>query len=282
MKVIHFPAEMKAWARDQTVAGKSIGLVPTMGSFHQGHLSLMRLAAGRTDTVVVSLYVNPGQFGPGEDFTDYPRDFARDCQLAAAEKVDVIFAPTDQDMYPRGFQTSVSVKQLSEKLCGASRPGHFDGVATVVTKLFHLCGADCAVFGEKDFQQLAVIRRLVADLDLDVAVIGHPIVREADGLAMSSRNSYLDDRERRTALCLYESLLMARDEAAAGLLDTDRLGRRIEDHILSYPGTEIDYVAFVDPLTLEPVDNIDSGTLLALAVKINGRVRLIDNCLVLT
>jgi len=281
MRVIHSPAEMLSWSKDQHESGLTIGLVPTMGYFHEGHLSLMRAAATITDKVVVSLFVNPIQFGPQEDFEAYPRDFDRDCQLAGQEGVDVVFAPMAAEMYPEGFQTTVSVGKITRYLCGASRPGHFDGVATVLVKLFNLTGTDKAVFGEKDYQQLAVIKRMVRDLDLDVEIVGHPIVREADGLAMSSRNSYLGREERSTALCLHESLEMARHKASAGIRQVADLEQPILKHILSYPGTEIDYVSFVDNRTLEPVDSVDEHTLLALAVRINNKVRLIDNCMLL-
>jgi pantoate--beta-alanine ligase len=280
MEVIRLPADMKAWAKEQKAAGKRIGLVPTMGFFHAGHLSLMRLAASATDKLVVSLFVNPTQFGPGEDFAAYPRNFDQDSRMAAAEGADVLFAPADRDMYPEGFATVVSVKNITNHLCGACRSGHFDGVATVVTKLLLLSGADCAVFGEKDFQQLAVIRRLVADLNMDVSIVGHPIVREADGLAMSSRNSYLNEAQRRTALCLYESLVLARQQAAAGILDASELAGRIREHIVSHDGTAVEYISFVDQRTLAPADQVDEHTRLALAVRI-GKVRLIDNGLLL-
>lgn len=281
MRVIRSLSEMKAWSREQVASGLTIGLVPTMGFFHEGHLSLMRTAAGITDKVVVSLFVNPIQFGPSEDFEAYPRKFDQDCQLAGEVGVDVLFAPSPAEMYPDGFQTTVSVGSITTHLCGADRAGHFDGVATVLSKLFHLTGADKAVFGEKDYQQLAVIRRMVTDLNMDIEICGHPIVREADGLAMSSRNSYLNDAERLIARCLYESLVLARRSAAAGILETGELAGQVRKHILSFPGTKIDYVSFVDKRALEPVDRVDVNTLLALAVRINNRVRLIDNCLVL-
>lgn len=281
MKVIHSLTEMVAWSKDQASSGLTIGLVPTMGYFHEGHLSLMRAAAGLADQIVVTLFVNPIQFGPGEDLEAYPRNFDQDCQLAAQEGVDVVFAPHASEMYQDDFQTTVSVGNITKHLCGASRPGHFDGVATVLTKLFHITGADKAVFGEKDYQQLAVIRRMVIDLNMDVEIVGHPIVRETDGLAMSSRNSYLNEEEREKALCLYKSLVMARKDAVSGILESIMLAGRIKDHILSYGGTEIDYVSFVDHRSLEPVDTVDENTLLALAVRINNKVRLIDNSMVL-
>lgn len=281
MEVICSPAEMTAWAKAEAGVGQRISLVPTMGCFHEGHLSLMRLARGKAGRVIVSLFVNPLQFGPREDFAAYPRDFERDARLAAEQGVDVIFAPTAAEMYPAGFQTKVSVRELTLHLCGASRPGHFDGVATVVSKLFAITRADCAVFGEKDFQQLAVIRRMAADLNLGVEIIGHPIVREDDGLAMSSRNTYLELADRPAALCLYQSIRLARKEAAGGQWATAALAAQVREYILSFAGTEIDYVSFVDAGTLEPAAVVDEHTLLALAVRINGKVRLIDNGFVL-
>jgi len=277
MRIIHSPVEMTAWSAEQAEAGKSIGLVPTMGFFHDGHLSLMRLAAKHADRVVVSLFVNPSQFGPEEDFETYPRDFDRDCKMAEREGVAVLFAPEPSAMYPDGFQTVVSVTRITRGLCGADRPGHFDGVATVVVKLFHITRADCAVFGEKDFQQLAVIRRLAADLNMDIEIIGHPIVRDADGLALSSRNTYLDASAGKSALSLSRSLDLARRSAEDGMLDTQQLTARIRDFILSFPGADIDYIAFVDSRSLQAVDRVDADTRLVLAVKIMNRVRLIDN-----
>jgi len=279
MRIIHSLTEMSSWSNDQATSGFTIGLVPTMGFFHEGHLSLMRAAADMADKVVVSLFVNPIQFGPSEDLEAYPRNFDQDCKLAEHEGVDVMFAPHANEMYPDGFQSAVSVGSITKHLCGASRPGHFDGVATVLSKLFHVTRADKAVFGEKDYQQLAVIRCMVTDLNFDVEIFGHPIVREEDGLAMSSRNSYLDKKERATALCLFESLVMARRDAASGVLDASELTLRIREHILSFSGTGIDYVSFVNKETLEPVDTVDEKTLLALAVRVNN-VRLIDNCLI--
>jgi pantoate--beta-alanine ligase len=278
MKIIHSLAEMSSWSNNQAISGFTIGLVPTMGFFHEGHLSLMRAAADIADKVVVSLFVNPIQFGPSEDLEAYPRNFAQDCKLAEHEGVDVMFAPHANEMYPDEFQTAVSVGSITKHLCGASRPGHFDGVATVLSKLFHITRADKAVFGKKDYQQLAVIRRFVKDLNFDVEIFGHPIVREEDGLAMSSRNSYLDKNERATALCLYESLVMAQRDAASGVLDASELTMRIREYILSFTGTRIEYVSFVDKETLQPVTTVDEKTLLALAVRVND-VRLIDNCL---
>jgi pantoate--beta-alanine ligase len=281
MEIIRVPGEMRFWSAKQAAGGSRVALVPTMGFFHEGHLSLMRMGRQYADRVIVSLFVNPIQFGPNEDLDAYPRDFERDCRLAGEEGVDVVFAPDAGDMYPEGFRTTVSVSDITDRLCGADRPGHFDGVATVLMKLFHITGADCAVFGEKDFQQLAVIRRMVRDLDMDIEIIGHPIVREPDGLAMSSRNTYLDKTERVAALCLSRSLAIARSSIKSGVLETGELAKVVRDHILSFPGTEIDYAEFVDCRSLEPVERVDEKTLLAMAVRINGRVRLIDNGLVM-
>ncbi|HFQ89362.1 MAG TPA: pantoate--beta-alanine ligase [Desulfobulbus sp.] len=277
MDILHTPAEMTSWSRDQALAGSRIALVPTMGYFHEGHLRLMRMAARHADRVVVSLFVNPTQFGPGEDLDRYPRDIERDTRLARREGVDLLFVPDAAAMYPDGFQTVVSVDGLSRFLCGASRPGHFAGVTTVVCKLFHIVRPDCAVFGEKDFQQLAVIRRMVADLNMGIEILGHPIVREPDGLAMSSRNTYLDETLRPSALSLYGAIRLARELAASGVVSEPELRRRVREYIESFPETDIDYVAFVNGQSLETADPVDRATVLALAVRVGGRVRLIDN-----
>ena len=277
MRIITSPAEMQAWAGKQHARGHSVALVPTMGFFHEGHLALMRMAAGKADKVVVSLFVNPIQFGQDEDLDQYPVDLQKDEELARSQGVSVLFMPTREDMYPPGFQTLVSVPRLSRHLCGADRPGHFNGVTTVVCKLLHIVRPDFAVFGEKDFQQLAVIRRMVADLNMDTAILAHPIVREPDGLAMSSRNSYLDDDERKQALCLSSSIAHARRLYATGVRDTMRLEAEIRNIIDKVPGAHVGYIGFVDRTTLEPVNQADENTQLALAVTIGGRVRLIDN-----
>jgi pantoate--beta-alanine ligase len=238
----------------------------------------MRRAGESADQVVVSLFVNPTQFGPKEDLAAYPRDFARDQELAAGVGADVLFAPEPEAIYPTGFNTTVTVgEELTGQLCGADRPGHFAGVATVVSKLFNIVRPDLAVFGEKDFQQLAVIRRMTEDLNLGVEIIGHPIIREQDGLAMSSRNTYLQEDEREAALSLSRALAMARTMAADGERDAERLAAVLREFILSFPGTEPDYISFVNQFDLQPVELVDKNTVLALAVKINGRVRLIDN-----
>jgi pantoate--beta-alanine ligase len=256
----------------------SIGVVPTMGCLHAGHLSLMRLARERCDRVVVTIFVNPLQFGPNEDFTAYPRQLRQDCQLAESVGVDAIFAPENGELYPPGFQTVVQVGELSKGMCGGSRPGHFDGVATVVSKLLLLTAADVGVFGEKDFQQLALIRRMVSDLHIPAEIVGAPIVREEDGLAMSSRNKYLKDGMRRDALCLYQAILEAQRMAASakpGLAAGDILAR--VRTIVADAGGLLDYAVVIDERTLKDTELIDSHTRLALAAKIGGVVRLIDN-----
>ena len=252
-----------------------------MGWFHDGHLSLMEMARGKADKVVVSLFVNPIQFGQGEDLASYPHDLSRDMQLAEKTGVDLLFAPVAEDIYPPGFQTVVSVEKLTQGLCGASRPGHFDGVATVVAKLFHLVQPHLVIFGEKDYQQLAVVRRMVKDLNFNLEVLGHPIVRERDGLAMSSRNSYLSKEERLNALCLYASLQYAQKlvAGAASTPPVDRLSDEVRRKINATPGCAVDYVEIVNRETLLPCACVDKNSILVLAVKINNRVRLIDNAL---
>ncbi len=277
MEIIHSPAEMAARSRELRRQGQRIGFVPTMGYFHEGHLALMRMAARHADQVVVSLFVNPMQFGEGEDLDRYPANWQRDCELAGQEGVSILFAPDRSDMYPTDFRTTVSVAELPRYLCGADRPGHFDGVTTVVCKLFNLVRPHVAVFGEKDFQQLAIIRQMVRDLNMDVDILGHPIVREPDGLAMSSRNSYLDHNMRKSALALNKALTLARQRYAQGEQDTDVLAREVTELIQGYPDTRINYVSFVNARSLAPVQVADNETLLALAVTIGGKVRLIDN-----
>ncbi len=281
MDILSNPQEMQAWSRAQARQGKSVCLVPTMGFFHEGHLSLMRRAATLADRVVVSLFVNPTQFGPNEDLDRYPRDFEHDMALVRQQPVDVVFAPTPELMYLPGYQTEVRVNDLSTHLCGKSRPVHFAGVATVVTKLFNVVLPEVAVFGEKDFQQLAVIRRMVADLNVPVRIVGHPIVREADGLAMSSRNAYLDPANRAAALSLSRGLAKVREAAAGGERAVAVLAEMLESYIHSFPGTKIDYASFVDGDSLEAVTTVDGKTVLAMAVHIDGKVRLIDNGFVL-
>jgi pantoate--beta-alanine ligase len=276
MEIIRSPAAMTAWSNRTAAEGKTVALVPTMGFFHEGHLSIMRLAARRAEAVVVSLFVNPIQFGPAEDLDRYPRTFEQDAALAGRERVDILFAPEAGGMYPDGFQTRISVSELGQGLCGAGRPGHFEGVATVVAKLFHIVRPRLAVFGEKDFQQLAVIRRLVRDLDMGIDIVGHPIVREPDGLAMSSRNGYLKPAERQAACGLSRGINHARSLAAGGETEVCRLQAAIETMLAADPAVEVEYVAIVDEATLRPQKEVDEKSRLALAVKI-GRTRLIDN-----
>ncbi len=263
-----------AWKRD----GLKIAVVPTMGCLHNGHLSLMRMAVENADRVIVSLFVNPMQFGPNEDFDAYPRQFQADCDLVEKEGVHVIFCPDAKAMYPEGFQTTVSVKTLAQGMCGANRPGHFDGVATVVVKLLHLTLPEKAIFGEKDFQQLAIIRQIVRDLDFPVKIIGAPIVREADGLAMSSRNKYLQGEMRNQALCLYKALQGAREIVAqAQHKVTAETIIAATEKIVAADGGKLEYAVVINEYTLLPESLVGGGSVLALAVKIGGKVRLIDN-----
>jgi len=278
MEIISDPWEVRTLAAEWRGQGLKIVLVPTMGYFHQGHLSLMEYGKTAGDRLVVSLFVNPAQFGPHEDLDRYPRDLERDAALAREVGVDVLFTPEPAAMYPAGYQTYVEVEQLSQGLCGASRPGHFRGVATVVLKLFNRVQPDLAVFGEKDYQQLAVIKRMVADLDLPVAVVGRPIGREADGLALSSRNTYLNKEERAAALCLYRSLLAARELVVSGARSRDHILEAVRQIIQSTPHTRIDYLALVDPATLREVEAINEEARLLLAVWV-GNTRLLDNTL---
>ena len=276
MEIIRTPAEMTAWANRALGAGRTIGLVPTMGFFHEGHLCLMRKAREKAGCTVVSLFVNPIQFGANEDLGRYPRDFSRDCQLAQAEGVDVIFAPEAHDMYSTEACTRVIVSAgLTDLLCGKSRPGHFAGVTTVVAKLFHIIKPHLAVFGRKDFQQLAVIERMVADLNWDVEIIAHPIVREPDGLAMSSRNTYLSAPEHQAALCLSRAIAHARRRVRDGLVEAKVLLGEVEA-LLQQEAVTIEYASIVDQATLRPQAVLQRGAVLAMAIKV-GATRLIDN-----
>lgn len=277
MEIITDLEPMRAWAEQARQRGETIALVPTMGYFHEGHLDLMRFAGARARRLVVSLFVNPKQFAPGEDLEDYPRDRQRDAQLAAECGVEALFCPEPAAMYPPDFRTSVTVGGLSsEVLCGRSRPIHFTGVATVLTKLFNLIRPHLAVFGEKDFQQLAVIRALVRDLNWDLEVVGHPIVREADGLAMSSRNVYLNQPQRQAALALPRALEQARKLVAGGEKNPASLRQHLAAG-LEQAGLKWEYIEFVHPDTLAAVEEVTPGTVLALAAR-SGKTRLIDNC----
>ncbi len=257
----------------------TIGLVPTMGYMHEGHQSLMRRARTECATVVTTIFVNPTQFGPNEDFSRYPRDEARDFAICESEGVDIIFAPSVEEMYPEGAETTVSVGPLSTILEGAARPGHFDGVATVVTKLFAIAQADRGYFGQKDAQQLMVLRRLAEDLRFPIEVIGCPIVREADGLALSSRNVYLSPEERAQALSLSRGLRAAEAMWADGMRDAEALRRRVREEIEAEPLSNIDYVSLADQRTLQECTGpVGAPALLSLAVRF-GATRLIDNVL---
>ncbi len=277
MQIIHPLADMSDWSREVIASGKTLALVPTMGYFHAGHLRLMRLACRLADHVVVSLFVNSLQFGPAEDLNRYPRDFERDARMAAQENVDILFAPSDSEMYPGDFNASVRVGNITDVLCGKQRPGHFQGVTTVVAKLFNIITPHCAVFGQKDFQQLSVIRKMVKDLNWSIEVVSHPTVREDDGLAMSSRNTYLAPEERRKALCLYNAIQHAKSRYGEGIKDAGRIKSEIRDLISVNTGVYIDYISIVDKDTLSDKEVIDSQSVLALAVRV-GKTRLIDNC----
>jgi len=273
---LHDVGDLRRCCDDTRRSAGRVGLVPTMGSFHEGHRSLMRAARLDNDLVVASVFVNPTQFGPGEDLGGYPRDPDGDAADADAAGVDVLFAPSVDAMYPPGARTSVHVDDLTSRLCGASRPTHFDGVATVVTKLFSIVGPCRAYFGRKDAQQLAVVRRLVDDLNLPVEVVGCPLVRDADGLALSSRNAYLDPADRRAALVLVRALRDAADAARAGERDARTLRDRARATIEAEPGVRLDYAELVDAGTIEPVADVHGTVVLAVAAFV-GRARLIDN-----
>jgi len=276
MHVIAEPAEMQSTALALRAAGRRIGLVPTMGYLHAGHLSLVRLARERSDAVILSLFVNPAQFGPREDLAQYPRDLARDTALCRAAGVDLLFAPTAAAMYAPDASVCVTEERLAAGLCGASRPGHFRGVCTVVAKLFNLCLPHVAVFGEKDAQQLRVIRRMARDLNFPVEIVAGPTVREPDGLALSSRNSYLTAGERRQAPVLRRALDEAERLVRAGTRDAAALAEAMRRIIATAPAARIDYISIVDDETLEPVVTLTRPALAALAVYL-GTTRLIDN-----
>jgi pantoate--beta-alanine ligase len=269
-------AEVRAAVAGARAEGKSIGFVPTMGALHAGHASLIRTARARTGFVVVSIFVNPTQFGPNEDFARYPRTFAADLELCAAVGADAVFAPAPAEMYPEGFSTSVEVRGLQDPLCGATRPGHFGGVATVVLKLFNIVRPDVAFLGAKDAQQARIIQQIARDLDLTVRVEVLPTVREADGLAMSSRNRYLDPAQRQAAPLLYRALEKVRNLVADGERDARKLEALLAAEVASTPGAVLDYARVVDAQTFGPVERIERPALAALAAYF-GTTRLIDN-----
>jgi pantoate--beta-alanine ligase len=276
MRVCHSIDEVRAASRTGRREGKSLGLVPTMGALHEGHLSLVRAAKAQCDLVVVSIFVNPLQFGPNEDLAKYPRNVDRDRELLAKEGVDFIFAPRVEEMYPAGAVTYVTVEGLSDKLCGRSRSGHFRGVTTVVSKLFNIVEPDRAFFGQKDAAQSTIIRRMVRDLNIPVRVVVCPIVREPDGLAMSSRNAYLDAGQRKSALVLYRSLTAIQERFDQGERKAHVLIDAGKQTLAHAPLVRLDYIEIVDPGTLEPVDDLSRGGLAAVAAFV-GNVRLIDN-----
>lgn len=276
MEVINKIEEMKKKSEEFKKEGQKIGFVPTMGYLHEGHLALVRKAKELSDKVVVSIFVNPLQFGPREDFKEYPRDLERDFTLLKKEGVDVVFVPDEEEMYPKDFQTYVEVTKLTERLCGAFRPGHFKGVTTVVLKLFNIVKPDIAIFGEKDYQQLLVIKQMVKDLNLDVEIVPCPTVREPDGLAMSSRNIYLSPKERESALSLYKALNLAEKMVKDGEKDPEKIKKSMIEFINMHPYIIVQYIEIVDPQTLEPVEVIDKPVLCAIAAFV-GRARLIDN-----
>ena len=278
MRIVEHIEEMRSWSEAERCTGKRVVLVPTMGFLHEGHLSLVREGRKRGDRLVVSIFVNPAQFAPHEDFAAYPRDFGRDCKLLEEEGVDMLFHPAAQEMYPKGFQTYVDVEKLAPLLCGGFRLGHFRGVATVVAKLLSIVRPHVAIFGEKDYQQLQIIRRLVRDLDFAVEVVGHPTVRDRDGLALSSRNIYLDRAERSAALSLYRSLKKAQALVQGGERNGERIVRAVQEEIGKEALARMEYVRLCDPSSLEEMTVVEGEAVLALAVWV-GKARLIDNVL---
>jgi len=276
MKVVSSVAGMKALARQWKREGKSIGFVPTMGYLHEGHLSLVRESKKRADVTVVSIFVNPAQFGPNEDFKKYPRDLEKDSAYLEKGGVDCLFYPDAAEIYPPGYRTYVEVHGLQDRLCGKSRPGHFRGVATVVLKLFDIVGPDLAFFGAKDAQQVLIIEKMAADLDLGTEVVTCPLVRDPDGLALSSRNAYLSSEERKASLVLSRSLRWAERAISAGERDAAKVIAGIRSLIEAEPLARVDYVEAVDPLDLDSVAEVRGDVLIALAVFV-GSTRLIDN-----
>lgn len=276
MVVVETVSRMKQISESERAAGKKIGFVPTMGYLHEGHLSLVRRCRQENDVVVVSIFVNPTQFGPNEDYASYPRDLNRDLSMLQAENVDYVFVPSVEEMYPPHYSTYVVEESLSKYLCGKSRPTHFRGVCTVVTKLFNIVKPHRAYFGQKDAQQFRIIRRMVRDLNMDVEVIECPIVREPDGLAMSSRNVYLVGEERKQALALYQSLKIAEQLYRAGERSAERIKEKMLEHFAKFNLVRVDYVEIVDEETLQPVERLEGKVLVAVAAWV-GKARLIDN-----
>ena len=276
MKIYTKISECKEALKNIKKDGNDIGLVPTMGFLHEGHLSLVRQSVKDNTTTAVSVFVNPLQFGEGEDFDIYPRDFNKDCELLESENVDIVFHPTVEGLYRDNFSTKICVKGMTEKLCGLKRPGHFEGVCTVVSKLFNIIMPDRAYFGMKDYQQLQIIKKLVDDLNYDIEIIGMSIIRENNGLAMSSRNAYLGDKKRKDAVCLFSSFSLVDKLLREGIRESESIVIYIKKFIQSFEDTKIDYVEIVDPKTLDKITHIAGNFLLVLAVYI-GETRLIDN-----
>lgn len=276
MQVAKTIREVRTWMNLAREDGKTIGFVPTMGYFHEGHLNLMRRAKAECDLCVVSLFVNPTQFGPSEDFQQYPRDFRRDAAMAESVGVDLLFAPEADEMYPQAFQTWVDVTRITQRLEGAARPGHFRAVATICTKLFNIVQADRAYFGKKDYQQLKVIQRMAKDLNIPIEIVPCETMREPDGLAMSSRNIYLNPEERQAATVLYRALCAGRDAILEGERDALKLQKLIEQVIATEPLVKSEYVDVADAETLEPLQALKGEVLLSLAARV-GIARLIDN-----
>ena len=279
METIESTKAMQEKCEALRMSGQTISLVPTMGFFHDGHLELMKAGKRLSDQMVVSIFVNPIQFGPSEDFEVYPRDMEGDLSKAQDVGADFVFCPSTEEMYPGGFQTIVAVQEVTKHLCGLSRPSHFEGVTTVVAKLFNITKPHLAIFGQKDYQQLTVISRMVEDLNMDIKIVGIPTVREPDGLAMSSRNNYLSPEERESALCLKKSLDLAENLFRQGEYNAEKIIAEVERLILSHASTEIEYVKICHSASLGDVKTVEEKSLLALAVKV-GQTRLIDNCLI--
>lgn len=276
MKIIESVKEMQSFSEDARKAGKTISFVPTMGYLHEGHLNLMREGKKRADCLVISIYVNPTQFGAGEDFEKYPRDMERDRKMAESVGADVIFSPSNADMYPENYQTFVNLEKVTQNLCGMSRYGHFRGVATVCCKLFNIVKPHAAIFGKKDFQQLVVIRQMVKDLNMSLEIVGMPTTREADGLAMSSRNVYLQANERKAALSISRSLLLAQRLYDEGKRDAAGILRAVRAILEGNELLILEYAKICDMETLKDLTYLDKGSVLALAVRV-GKTRLIDN-----
>ncbi|MCL5773122.1 MAG: pantoate--beta-alanine ligase [Firmicutes bacterium] len=279
METIESILEMKAWSSTTKAQGKKIAFVPTMGYLHKGHLELIKKAKERCPRVVSSIFVNPKQFGPSEDYANYPRNLERDRELAEWAGTDVLFVPKAEEMYPEDYSTYVEVEELSDVLCGASREGHFKGVATVVMKLFNIVQPYEAFFGEKDAQQLIIIRKMIKDLNMDIKIISVPTIRETDGVALSSRNKYLNEEERKQAVCLYQSILRAKEMIDSGERSAEKIKAGMEKVIKEKPLAGIDYIEIVDASKLKKLDSISGRVLVALSVKI-GKARLIDNIMV--